>query len=102
MEIGPERTRHERDAFVDGGPTQIAEPQIEPVGDTGLARPELADLEHPGRGVDADHLHTGRRGGDRDPSRADAELDDRASRGERLLDVERDVLDDARAPRVVE
>jgi hypothetical protein len=47
--------------------------------------------------VDARH-----RGRDRDASGPDAELDDRPAGRERLVDVERDVLDDARAPRVVE
>ena len=61
-----------------------------------------ADREHLGRRVDADHVHPRARGRDRDPAGADAELDDLAARLERLLDVERDVLDDARAPRVVE
>ena len=39
---------------------------------------------------------------DGDPPGADAELDDGPARRERLLDVEGDVLDDARAPGVVE
>ena len=37
-----------------------------------------------------------------DPTRADGELDDRAAAALRLVDVERDVLDDGRAPRVVD
>jgi hypothetical protein len=41
-------------------------------------------------------------GRDRDAARADAELDDGATRGERLVDIEADVLDDAAAPRVVQ
>ena len=102
MEVGPERTRHERDAVVHGWSAQISETEVDPVGDAGLASALRADLQHPGRGVDADHVHPGRRGGDRDPSRADAELDDRAGRGDRLVDIERDVLDHTRAPRVVQ
>jgi hypothetical protein len=39
---------------------------------------------------------------DRDASGADAELDDLTARRKRFLDVEGDVLDDARAPRIVE
>ena len=37
-----------------------------------------------------------------DPARADGELDDRAAAAARLVDVERDVLDDRGAPRVVD
>ena len=48
-----------------------------------------ADVEHPRRGVDADHAHAGLRDRDRDAARADPELDDRAARLARLLDVER-------------
>ena len=77
VEIRAERTRHERDALVDRRAPQVAEPQVEPLGDAGLARALAADREHPGRGVDADHVHAGQRGGNRDPSGSDAELDDR-------------------------
>ena len=60
------------------------------------------DLEHPRREVDADHRDAGRRDRDRDPPGADAELEDRPAGAHRLLDVERDVLDDGPRPRVVE
>ena len=61
-----------------------------------------ATVEHPLREVDADHVDP--RGGDRhrDPARPDAELEHRAARTHRLVDVERHVLDDAARPRVVE
>jgi hypothetical protein len=45
---------------------------------------------------------TGERDRDRDPAGSDRELDDFAAGRERLVDVEGNVLDDARAPRVVE
>jgi hypothetical protein len=47
-------------------------------------------------------MRAGERGRNCDPAGADRELDDLAARCERLVDVEGDVLDDARAPRVVE
>jgi hypothetical protein len=47
-------------------------------------------------------VRAGQRRGDRDPARANAELHHLAARRQRLVDVEGDVLDDARAPRVVE
>ena len=59
------------------------------------------DLEHRGRGVDADHLDAGLRDRE-DPPGAAGELDHRPAGRTRLLDVEADVLRDARAPRVVE
>ena len=67
------------------------------LGDACLLGPRPADLEHPGRGVDADHRDAGLRDRDGDPAGADAELDDRAAaarpRLPRLGDVE------ARRPR---
>ena len=102
VEIRAERTRHERDALVDGRSAQVAEPQVEPLRDAGLPCALAADRQHPGRRVDADHVRARERGRDRDPPGSDAELHDLAARRERLVDVEGDVLDDARAPRVVE
>ena len=60
------------------------------------------DGEHPRRRVDADDVDSRLRDGDRDATGSDGELDDRATRGERLVDVEADVLGDGPAPRVVE
>ena len=67
VEIGAERTRHERDALVDRRPAQVAEPQVEPLRDAGLPRPLGADREHPGGRVDADHVRAGQRGRNGDP-----------------------------------
>src|SRR5829696_8529380 len=80
--------------------TQVSDAQVEV--DSGQGRPARADVEHAARGVDADH--TGAVGRDRngDPSGADAELHDRTAGPPRFLQVERDVLHDAPAPRVVE
>jgi hypothetical protein len=47
-------------------------------------------------------VSTGQCDRDRDPAGSDREFDDLAAGRERLVDVEGDVLDDARAPRVVE
>ncbi len=102
VEIRAERTRHERDALVDRWSSQVAEPEVEPLRDAGLPCALGADREHSGGGVDADHVRARQRGRDRDPPGADAELDDFAPGRQRLVDVEGDVLDDARAPRVVE
>ena len=63
---------------------------------------ERATDEHPLGVVDADHTDARGRDRHRDPAGADTELDDRAARRERLLDVELDVLDDAPTPRVVQ
>jgi hypothetical protein len=102
VEVRPERARDERHPLLDRRAAQVADPEVEPLSHARGARLLCTDLEHPRGGVDADHVHAGRRRRDRDAPRPDAELDDRAARGERLLDVEGDVLDDARAPRVVE
>src|SRR5262249_10921705 len=102
VEIRTERTRHEWAALVDRRPAQVAEPQVEPFRDAGFPRPLGADSEHPRGGIDADHMSARERGRNGDPTGADAELHDLATRRERLVDVERDVLDDACTPRVVE
>ena len=102
VEERPEGARHERDALGDGRLAEVALTQVEASVEARGARRLGADGEHPRRGVDADHGDAGARDRDRDPPRPDAELDDRPARGERLLDVELDVLGDAPAPRVVE
>ena len=61
-----------------------------------------ARLEHLRRRVDADHPDPGFGDRDRDPSRSDRELDDRAARRDRVIDVVRDVFRHRAAPRVVE
>ena len=80
----------------------VAEPQVEPLRDAGLARTLGAHRQHPRRRVHADHVSAGERRRDGDPSGANRELDDFPARGESLVDVEGHVLDDARTPRVVE
>jgi hypothetical protein len=102
MEEGAERTHHERDALVDRWFSQIAQAEIETLRDACLARPLGAHREHPGRRVHADDVSTGERDRNRDSPRPDRELHDLAAGRERLVDVERDVFDDARAPRVIE
>ena len=59
-------------------------------------RASRATSSIPARGVDADHADAGLRDRHRDPAGADGELDDGPARRARLLDVEVDVLGDAR------
>jgi len=59
------------------------------------------DGQHPGGGVDADDRGAACRRRDGDPTRPDAELEHAAGTPPEI-DVERDVLRDARRPRVVE
>ena len=80
----------------------VAEAEIDERSDPGELGLLGSDVEHPLRGVDADHRHARRCDRDRDPARADTELDDRPARCQRLLHVEADVLDHAPRPRVVE
>ena len=77
MEIGAKRAGHERDPLVHRRPPEVAEAQIEPLGHACLPCLLRTDLEHPGRGVDADHVDARRSGRDRDAAGADAELDHR-------------------------
>jgi hypothetical protein len=74
MQVGTEGACHERDPLLDRRPFEVAEPQVESLRDTGELSAVAADREHPGRGVDADHAHAGRRGRHRDPAGADAEF----------------------------
>ena len=102
MEIRAKRTDDERNALVHRRVPQVAEANLDERVEPGVASLFRADVEHAARRVDSDHGDAG--GGDRnrDPTGADAELDDRTARRDRFLDVERDVLDDAPAPRVVQ
>jgi hypothetical protein len=102
MKEGAERTGHQRDALVDGWFSQIAQAEIKPLRNAGLARPLGTDRQHSGRRVHADDVSTGERDRNRDSPCSDRELHDLATGRERLVDVEGDVFDDARAPRVVE
>ena len=102
VQVRPEGTRHERDALPDRRVAEVAEAKVEPIGDTGCGRALGADLEHRGRRVDADHGHTGSRDRAGDSAGADTQLHDGPARGDRLLDVELDVLGDAATPGVVE
>ena len=97
-----ERDQDERDALVDRRLAQVAEAEVDELGDAVAPRRAPGDLEHRGRAVDADDADAGLRDRDGDPAGAARELDDGAAGGDRLLDVELDVLGDARAPRVVE
>ena len=92
---------HERHALVHRRLAQVAEAQVE------LATPasfacSAQTSSIPRRRVDADDADAVARDRDRDPPGADAELDDRPAAPPRLLEVERHVLGDAPAPRVVE
>ena len=102
MQVRAKGAEHERHPLADGWVREVADAQVDEARDTGLRGPLAADLEHPARGVDPDHGDAGY--GDRhgDPAGPDAELDDGAARLGREADVERDVLDDAATPRVVQ
>ena len=95
-----ERDDHERHRPLDRRVAEVAVAQIDR--DAGESGPLAGDLEHPLGEIDADHLDPLGRDRDGDPARADAELDHRAARFPRALQVERDVLDDAHRPGVVE
>ena len=97
----PERDQHQWERALDGRLAQISEPQVDEARHAAELELLLCDGKHPGRRVDADHPDARGGGRHRDPSRADAKLDDRPARAHRLLDVERDVLDDRARPRVV-
>src|SRR5438105_1504241 len=100
MEVRTERDDHERDALGHGRLHQVTQAKVElDARERGAAG---ADVEHPPRRVDADHVKTVRRDRDRDPPGADTELDDRAGGATRLGQIERHVLGDRRAPRIVE
>src|SRR5207253_4520796 len=75
VQVGAEGTRDERNPLVDRRPEQVAEAEVEALGDAGATRLLGADVEHPLRRVDAYDVDAGRRRRDRDPSGADAELD---------------------------
>jgi len=95
-----EGTDHEWHPLGDRGLAQVADAQVDlDAGERGAAR---AHVEHSPRGVDPDHPDPVRRDRDGNAPRADAELEDRPARAARLLHVKGNVLDDARAPRVVQ
>ena len=102
VEVSAEWAGDERDALGDRRAAVVAQPKVEEPADSGRCRSLAADLEHCGRGVDADHENAGPGGGDGDPAGADTELDNGAARRAPLLDVEVDVLGDLTAPVVVE
>ena len=102
MEVRAKRAGDERHALLDRRAAEVPEPQVEPLRHSGQASLLSADLEHAGRGVDADDVHAGAGGRNRDAAGAHSELDHRSTGRERLVDIEGDVLDDAGAPRVVE
>ena len=97
-----ERDQHERHALRHRRVAHVAEPEIEELPDPFGSPVLLRDLEHPGRGVDADQTDAGLRDRDRDPPGAAGELDDRPAGRASLRHVELHVLGDARAPRVVD
>ena len=102
VKVSTKRARDEADALAHRRPAEIADAEVEKIGHAGSGRALPADVEHPGGGVHADHRDPGPGGRDRDPPRAHAELDDRAARRDRGLDVEVDVLGDPPAPLVVD
>jgi phenylalanyl-tRNA synthetase alpha chain len=95
-----ERDRHERKELVDRWLSQVAEAKVEL--DARSRRRLARYLEHPFRGVDADHTQPRERGWHRDPPRPDPELEHRPARAHRLGDIEVHVFDDAHRPGVVE
>ena len=102
MEERAERDRDEWHALVDGRRADVARSEVDERLDPLLDRVGVGGGEHSLRLVDPDHADARLGDGDRDPTRPDRELDHRAARGERLLDVELDVLDHRDAPVVVE
>jgi hypothetical protein len=102
VEERAKRDRHERNPLLDRRLAEVAEAQVEQVGDTLALRVLPRDGEHPRRLVDADHLDAGAGDGDCDPPGADCQLDHRTARGDGLFDVELDILRDRDRPRVVD
>ena len=102
VEVGAERARDERDALVHRRLAEVAEPQVEqrrrrPPRRPLARRPRASRPTSRRRSRGPPPSRSGSRSG---PCRRRARPPDRPR--ERLLDVERDVLDHARAPRVVE
>ncbi len=97
-----ERADHELHALVYRRLAHVADPKVDEVADATLLGEGARHREHSLREVDADHGPPRLRDRNRDPARSDRELDDRPLAALRLLDVERDVLDDRGAPRVVD
>ena len=98
----PKRADDERDPLGHRRVDQVAEAEVDEGGDFGRLRGLACDGEHPRRRVDADHLDSRLRDRDGDAARAYGELDHRAARFERVVDVEADVLGHRPAPRVVD
>ena len=96
----PKRADHERYPLGDRRFAQVADAQVEV--DAGEGRTPGAHLQHRARRVDPDHADSVGRDRHGDAAGADAELHDRPSGAARLLEVEPDILDHARAPRVVQ
>src|SRR5205823_7476041 len=86
MQVGTEGTGDEPDPLLDRRRAEVADAQVEQLRETGAACLLGTDGEHPLGGVDADHADAGRRDRNRNPSGADAELDYRAARPNRLVD----------------
>ena len=95
-----ERDHDQRKRPLDRRVAHVSLPQVD--AHPGQRRALARDLEHPLRQVDADDLNARRSHRDGDPRRADAELQHRPARANGLVDVKRDVLDDAARPGVVE
>jgi hypothetical protein len=97
-----ERAGDEADPLLDRRRLQVAQAQVEQLDHARQLGALAADLEHPWRGVDADHADASRGRRNRDPAGPHRQLDDRRRGPLGLLDVELHVLGDADAPRVVE
>src|SRR5512132_773730 len=102
VQVRAKRADHEGHGFVERRVPEIAEPQIEQLGDAGLLGTSAARGEHLARRVDPDHALPRLGDRNRNPASADPELEHGPARLPRRRDVETDVLDDAPAPRIVE
>ena len=91
-----------RDPLVHRRVAQVAEAQVEQSATPAASARRAADLEHPGRRVDADHRDAASAIGTAIRPVPTPSSTTGPPRLARLLDVEGDVLGDAAAPRVVE
>jgi hypothetical protein len=102
VEESAERTGDERNALGHRWAPQIAQAEVEAVGDACLLRSCATDVEHRLGIVHADHPYSSLCDRHSDSAGPDAELDDRPASLSRFRDIEADVFSDASAPGVVE